>query len=196
MTRRQAQALASVALAAGIVVTDQIIKVAVKTGMYLHQSIKVTNWFHILFTENDGMAFGIEWFDKLFLTIFRIIAVGVLIWYMHRLIKRGTRNSYLTMIALTTAGALGNIIDCIFYGQWFGYAPLFYGKVVDMLYFPIIDTTLPAHFPIWGGRHVIFVRPIFNIADSCITCGAIYLLLFQWKFFAKSEKKENSENNS
>ena len=184
-----------------LLVIDQVVKVLVKTNMTIGQSIHVAgDWFQILFIENNGMAFGLQFgegFGKLALSLCRLALIVMIIVYLCKLLKRpDTPNGVLFGLGAILCGAIGNEIDSIFYGVIFDYAPLFFGKVVDMLYFPIIDTTLPAHFPIWGGRHVIFFRPIFNIADSCITCGAIYLLLFQWKFFAKSEKKENSENNS
>ena len=184
-----------------LLVIDQVVKVLVKTNMTVGQSIHVAgDWFQILFIENNGMAFGLQFgegFGKLALSLCRLALIVVIIVYLCKLLKRpDTPNGVLFGLGAILCGAIGNEIDSIFYGVIFDYAPLFFGKVVDMLYFPIIDTTLPANFPIWGGRHVIFFRPIFNIADSCITCGAIYLLLFQWKFFAKSEKKENSENNS
>ena len=184
-----------------LLVIDQVVKVLVKTNMTIGQSIHVAgDWFQILFIENNGMAFGLQFgegFGKLALSLCRLALIVVIIVYLCKLLKRpDTPNGVLFGLGAILCGAIGNEIDSIFYGVIFDYAPLFFGKVVDMLYFPIIDTTLPANFPIWGGRHVIFFRPIFNIADSCITCGAIYLLLFQWKFFAKSEKKENSENNS
>ena len=184
-----------------LLVIDQVVKVLVKTNMTIGQSIHVAgDWFQILFIENNGMAFGLQFgegFGKLALSLCRLVLIAVIIVYLCKLLKRpDTPNGVLFGLGAILCGAIGNEIDSIFYGVIFDYAPLFFGKVVDMLYFPIIDTTLPANFPIWGGRHVIFFRPIFNIADSCITCGAIYLLLFQWKFFAKSEKKENSENNS
>jgi signal peptidase II len=184
-----------------LLVIDQVVKVLVKTNMTVGQSIHVAgDWFQILFIENNGMAFGLQFgegFGKLALSLCRLALIAVIIVYLCKLLKRpDTPNGVLFGLSAILCGAIGNEIDSIFYGVIFDYAPLFFGKVVDMLYFPIIDTTLPANFPIWGGRHIIFFRPIFNIADSCITCGAIYLLLFQWKFFAKSEKKENSENNS
>lgn len=151
------------------VLADQVFKLYIATHFALGESREVLPFFLLCYVENDGMAFGIEWFDKFFLTLFRIAAVGVLIWYMHRLIRRGNRISYLTMIALTTAGALGNIIDCVFYGRLFGYAPFFYGKVVDMLYFPIITNS---------AGECLFFRPVFNLADSYITVSVIAILIW------------------
>ncbi len=184
-----------------LLVVDQVVKILVKTNMSIGQSIHVAgDWFQILFIENNGMAFGLQFgegFGKLALSLCRLALIAVIIIYLRKLLKRpDTPNGVLFGLAAILCGAIGNEIDSIFYGVVFDYAPLFFGKVVDMLYFPVIDTTLPAGFPIWGGRHIIFFRPIFNIADSCITCGAIYLLLFQWKFFAKAEKIEKTENIS
>jgi signal peptidase II len=194
MTRKQAQTLTSACLAVGIVVIDQVIKVAVKTGMYLHQSIKVTDWFQILFTENRGMAFGMELFDKLFLTSFRIVLTIVLVWYIIRIIKRGVGWGYLVCITMIVAGAAGNIFDCMFYGMIFnnppvpmvaelvpwgtGYGQLMLGRVVDMFYFPLVEWDWPGWMPFFGGEHFIFFSPIFNFADASISCGVIALLLF------------------
>ena len=194
MTRKQSQALTSLAVGIGIIVVDQAIKVAVKTGMYLHQSIKVTDWFQILFTENNGMAFGMEVFSKWFLTSFRIAAVLFLICYICRSIKRGTGWGYLVCLTLITAGAAGNIFDCLFYGMIFtsppapltaelvswgtGYGQLMLGRVVDMFYFPLVEWDWPAWMPLMGGQHFIFFSPIFNFADASISCGVIALILF------------------
>lgn len=190
-----------------LLIVDQVIKILVKTRMSIGQSIHVAgDWFQILFIENNGMAFGLQFgenWGKLVLSLCRLVLIVLIVLYLRKLLKRpGTPRGVLIGLAAILCGAIGNMIDSMFYGLIFSasgpdtvamlggsYAPLFYGKVVDMFYFPIIDTTLPANFPIWGGRHVIFFRPIFNFADSCITCGAIYLLLFQWKFFAKNEKE-------
>ena len=178
-----------------LLILDQVVKILVKTNMSLGQSIPVFgNWFQILFIENNGMAFGLQFgegWGKLALSLCRLVLIVLIIIYMRRLLKKPeTPTGVLVGLAAIHCGAIGNMIDSMFYGIIFDYAPFLYGKVVDMLYFPLIDTTLPANFPIWGGRHIIFFRPIFNIADSCITCGAIYLLIFQWRFFAKSEKVE------
>ena len=176
-----------------LLIIDQVIKILVKTNMSIGQSIHVFgDWFQILFIENNGMAFGLSFgenWGKLLLSLCRLVLIVVIIIYMRRLLKKAdTPAGVLVGLAAILCGAIGNIIDSMFYGIIFDYAPFLYGRVVDMFHFPIIDTTLPANFPVWGGRHIIFFRPIFNFADSCITCGAIYLLLFQWKFFAKSEK--------
>jgi len=172
-----------------LLVLDQVSKILVKTNMHIGESIHVFgDWFQILFIENIGMAFGMHFggnVGKLILGICRIFLAVLIFIYIRKLLKKeDTPTGVLVGLAAIMCGAIGNIIDGVFYGVIFDYAPLFYGKVVDMLYFPLIDTTLPANFPVWGGRHVIFFRPIFNIADSCITCGAVYLILFKWRFFS------------
>lgn len=169
-------------LVAGIVVLavalDQCLKVYIKTHFDLGEAHEITSWFWICFVENNGMAFGIEWFSKLLLTLFRIVAVGLLGWYMHVLIhKQQARTSYIAMIALVTAGALGNIIDCVAYGKIFGYAGWFYGRVVDMLYFPLITNS---------AGECIFFRPVFNLADSCITVAVLLIIIFFRKDLDKS----------
>lgn len=198
-------------IAVVLLVIDQVTKILVKTNMHLGESIPVLgNWFQILFVENKGMAFGMEFggnVGKFLLTFFRIVLVTFLVFYMKKLLKKDTPFGVLVGIMLIMVGALGNIIDCLFYGVLFGpstymqtaefmpdgggYAPFFFGKVVDMLYFPIINTTWPSWVPGVGGKELVFFRPIFNIADSCITCGAFYLIIFKWKFFSSnsSDKK-------
>jgi signal peptidase II len=177
-----------------ILLVDQALKIWIKTHLCLHESIQVTDWFYLYFTENNGMAFGIELFDKLFLTLFRIAAVVALFWYLYRICpKKTTRLGYCVCISLIIAGALGNIIDCLFYGLIFndsigqvavlfpeggGYGSFLYGKVVDMFYFPLIDTNYPNWMPFVGGEHFIFFRPVFNLADSAISVGIVLLLLF------------------
>ena len=176
-------------IVAGIVVLalvlDQWLKLWIATHFSLGESMPITSWFWLCFVENDGMAFGIEWFSKFVLTSFRIVAVGVLCWYMWRLIHiNKARTSYLATIALVTAGAMGNIIDCVFYGKLFGYAGWFYGKVVDMLYFPLITNS---------AGECIFFRPVFNLADSCITVAVILILIFFRKDLDESLKKMESK---
>ena len=180
-----------------LLVIDQVVKILVKTNMTVGQSIPVFGkWFQILFIENNGMAFGLQFgegWGKLALSLCRIVLIALIIIYLRKLLKKpDTPAGVLVGLAAILCGAMGNMIDSMFYGLLFEpHAPFLYGKVVDMLYFPLIDTTLPANFPLWGGRHIIFFRPIFNIADSCITCGAIYLLVFQWKYFAGKAESES-----
>lgn len=193
-----------------LLVIDQVSKILVKTNMHLGESIPVLGqWFHILFIENEGMAFGMSFggeLGKYLLTTFRIILFGVMLYYIRSLLRRDSvPMGVLVGLTAIMVGALGNIIDCMFYGLIFeqstmgtvadlvpmgqGYGKFMLGKVVDMLYFPIINTTLPDWFPINGGEQFIFFRPIFNIADSCITVGALYLILFKWRFFSAESKK-------
>ncbi|MCR5014867.1 MAG: lipoprotein signal peptidase [Bacteroidales bacterium] len=198
-------------LVVALLIIDQVIKLLVKTNMTLGQSIHVFgDWFQIYFIENNGMAFGMQFgghIGKYLLSIFRIVLVGVIIVYINRLLKKPeTPWGVLVGLSAIMCGALGNIVDSLFYGLIFsestftqvaqlfpeggGYAPFLQGRVVDMLYFPLIDTDLPSWVPFWGGRHIIFFRPIFNFADSCITCGAIYLLIFHWRFFSGNREEE------
>ncbi len=174
--------------------------------MYLGQEYKIAgDWFLIHFTENNGMAFGMELFGKKFLSIFRIIVMLGLGWYVNHLVKTKANKIYITAMSLIFAGALGNIIDSIFYGKVFsasefqvaqfmpadgGYAGWLHGKVVDMFYFPLIEGHFPQWFPFWGGEDFLFFRPIFNIADSAITGGVILIILFQSVIF-KDEKMED-----
>ena len=175
-------------------IIDQVIKLSVKLNMHLYESIHITDWFYIYFTENPGMAFGMEIFGKLFLTLFRIIAVGCFVYYLNKIRGKGFPRGYLVCVELIIAGAAGNIIDCVFYGPLFsestpytvsqlvpwgdGYAPLLKGKVVDMFYFPLVEWNWPDWFPWVGGEHFIFFSPIFNFADACISCAVIAILLF------------------
>lgn len=174
-----------------VLTIDQILKIWVKTHMELGQEIPVLgNWFKLLFVENPGMAFG--WMGgggamKAFLSIFRIIAVVALIYLLFRLSKKNPKFGVMFGIALITAGAMGNIVDSVFYGEVFHYAGWLHGKVVDMLYFPIIDIArednswLP-NFLFGPDGHFIFFRPIFNFADAAITFGVFYMIIFQWKW--------------
>ena len=192
-----------------LVVIDQIIKILVKTNMTIGEHFNVIgNWFQIYFIENEGMAFGMKFggqTGKLLLSLFRVVLAGALIYWIRGLLKKAkTPVGVIAGLTLITAGAVGNIIDCQFYGLLFdastytsvasflpeggGYAPFFFGKVVDMFYFPIIDTTFPEWMPLIGGNPFRFFAPVFNFADSCVTCGAFYLIFFQWRFFTKEEK--------
>ena len=196
-----------------LVVIDQIIKIVVKTNMELGQHIYVIgNWFQILFIENEGMAFGMKFggaVGKFLLSFFRIGLFAALCWWISSLVRKsldadgkpalladGSKRvpqGVLIGLTLITAGALGNIIDSLFYGIIFDYA---FGKVVDMFYFPIIDTTWPSWVPFVGGNHFLFFAPVFNFADSCVTVGALYLIFFQYKFFARSDEPEEKIEKS
>lgn len=184
-----------------VLLADQALKVWIKTNMYLGQNIPIFgDWFIIHFTENNGMAFGIEFggeFGKMVLSIFRILAVFAIGWYILYLAKSKAPKGVIVSISLIFAGAIGNIIDSAFYGLLFsetnykiseflpeggGYASFLHGKVVDMLYFPIIDTKFPEWFPFWGNESLVFFRPVFNIADSAITIGVFIILIFQRQY--------------
>ena len=162
-----------IGIVVGALLIDQAIKLYIATHFAIGESREITSWFWLCYVENNGMAFGIEWFSKLALTLFRLVAVGLLGWYISSLIKKQEASTgYITTIAFVIAGALGNIIDCVFYGKLFGYAGWFYGRVVDMFYFPLIHNS---------AGEVLFFRPVFNFADSCITCAVGVILLFYWR---------------
>jgi signal peptidase II len=185
-----------------ILIIDQTLKMWIKTHMILGQEYEILgDWFIIHFTENNGMAFGMEFWGKngkIFLTLFRIIAVIGIAWYMKILIKQNAPKMVSISIALILAGALGNILDSVFYGVIFnesfyqvadlfpqdgGYTTWFQGRVVDMFYFPLLKGHYPSWFPFWANQEFIFFRPVFNIADSAITTGVAYILLFEKSFF-------------
>lgn len=186
-----------------VLLIDQIIKIAVKTNMRIGDDIVITDWFLIRFIENNGMAWGMELGSKLFLSVFRITAVALIIYYIVKLVKAKADRRYIVLISMICAGAFGNIVDSLLYGQIFtestpwsvatltefghGYAAPLMGKVVDMFYFPIIDTMLPEWVPFWGGEHFIFFSPIFNFADASISVGVILILIFFRKELSKIE---------
>ena len=197
-----------------VLIIDQIIKIWVKTSMYWHESIRITDWFYIYFTENNGMAFGMEIFDKLFLTSFRILAAIGIAWLLAKYVKQNYKTGFIVCVALILAGAVGNIIDCVLYGQIFnesthsnlaelvplgeGYANWFHGKVVDMFYFPLFEFDWPQWMPFIGGNHFIFFSPIFNFADAAISCGIIALILFYSKYLndiVEGSSKKAKKNN-
>ena len=177
-----------------LVIIDQIIKIEVKTHMCLGESIKITDWFFISFIENNGMAYGMTFVNKLFLSLMRIVAVYFIGLYMIRILKKKHRTSFIIVLSFIMAGALGNIFDSMFYGLVFnasspyyssylvpfghGYAPFLMGKVVDMFYFPLIVTTYPDWIPFKGGEQFIFFSPVFNFADACISVGVVVMFLF------------------
>lgn len=194
-----------------ILVVDQVVKFLVKTNMQIGEEIPlIGEWCMLHFVENEGFAFGMAFggnAGKIILTLFRLVASAGLLWYLLHIIKKGTRTPLAICLALIVVGAVGNLIDSCFYGLIFnesyytvaqlfppegGYAPLLQGRVVDMFYFPLIDTTLPEGFPIWGGKHFVFFNAIFNVADAAITIGAIWLIVDQL-FFANKKKEDTQE---
>lgn len=202
MKNNISKALLSLIIVLAILIIDQIIKIEIKTTMYYSESIRITDWFYLHFVENSGMAFGIKIIPKTIQSIFRIIFAGVIIWYIAKLIKANYKRGYLVCISLILAGAMGNIIDGIFYGVIFsestysqistfvpigqGYADWLSGKVVDMFYFPLFEFDWPTWMPFVGGNNFIFFSPIFNFADASICCGMFILLLFYAKDFGNS----------
>lgn len=178
----------------GVLLVDQLVKLYIKTNFYLGEEIHVLgDWFRIHFTENYGMAFGLEFggkSGKILLTLFRLVAVGFIGWYIFDLSKKDTNKWYIIAWALILSGALGNIIDSVFYGVIFGYDAWFHGRVVDMFYFPIIQTNIPENWPFWAGEDFEFFRPVFNVADAAISIGFVIILLGQKTFF----KEETTSN--
>lgn len=197
-----------------ILLIDQILKVWIKLNMSLGQEYEIFSWFIIHFVENEGMAFGITFggsYGKLALSLFRIVAVVFIGFFLRHLIQTKAPNGLIVSMSLIMAGAIGNIIDSTIYGVIFsastyaqvatfmpeegGYAPLLYGRVVDMFYFPLIEGTYPEWFPWLGGNTFRFFQPIFNIADSAITIGVASIIIFQRSFFAEPEKEEAKVNS-
>ena len=210
----------TVLLILAILFVDQAIKIAVKTNMCIGMGnhIHITDWFFIEFIENNGMAYGMTFFNKLALSLFRMVAIAVMGWYVYKLLQREHRRGYIVCLSFILAGAAGNLFDSMFYGLIFsestpfevarfvpfgdGYASFLYGKVVDMFYFPIIETTWPQWVPFVGGDEFIFFSPVFNFADACISVGVVVLLLFfrsdmesiyEVFTFGKAKKTTNEE---
>jgi len=199
----------AVGIVLAVLVIDQVIKIWVKTNMMLHEQIEVLSWFKIVFIENNGMAYGMEIGSKLVLSIFRIVAIALLGWYIAQQVKKQARWGYIICLAMIMAGAAGNIFDSMFYGLIFnassefytsyfvpfgtGYAPFLMGKVVDMFYFPLIVTTWPDWVPYVGGNPYVFFSPIFNFADSSISVGVVLLLLFYRKEISEITLKKKDE---
>ena len=194
-----------------ILLVDQAIKIWVKTSMTLHESIHITDWFYITFIENMGMAFGMQLGSKIILSLFRVVAICVLGYYIRNLVRQNARTGYIVCLAMVLAGAAGNLIDCMFYGLIFnesspyylsyfvpfgtGYAPFLMGKVVDMFYFPLIETEWPTWMPFVGGEHFVFFSPVFNFADACISVSVVWLLLFYREEISKITVKKEEEKS-
>lgn len=195
-----------------LLIIDQIIKLYIKTHFCLGESVRVTDWFYIEFVENNGMAWGMSFIGKFWLSLLRLVAICVLFWYLRRIIQRGIhRKLYIYLVALVLTGAIGNMLDSIFYGLIFtassteyvsymvpfgtGYAGVLMGKVVDMFRFPFFTYTWPDWVPFFGGQHGTFFDPVFNFADSCVSVGVISLLLFCRKELEQlgGGKKENEQ---
>lgn len=177
-------------IAIAVVVIDQIIKIWIKTTFTLGEDHEIFSWFHLTFVENNGMAFGWHLGSKLFLTLFRIIFVAGIIWYILKLRKiEGLKRGYIVCVGLVLAGAVGNIIDCVFYGVVFGDAALLHGRVVDMFYFPLFSFDWPEWIPFIGGTHFEFFKPVFNFADAAISVGVLAILFFYSKQLGMSFDK-------
>lgn len=206
-------------IVAAVLIVDQTVKIYVKTHFYLGEGVEVFPWFQIKFIENNGMAFGLELWNKIFLTLGRLVAVALFIWFILKVKSMpGLRRGFMVAVALVTAGAAGNIIDCVFYGEIFnnpfppevatmfpiggGYANWFEGKVVDMLYFPFFDFYWPDWMPIVGGKYYEFFAYIFNVADASICVGVALLIFFYSKDVSRAyayvggdeEKSENKKD--
>jgi signal peptidase II len=208
----------AILLILSVLILDQVFKIVIKTSMSIGEEIHVIgDWFILHFTENNGMAFGLDLpgnNGKTFLTIFRLLAITGIGFYLRYLVRHRAHNWLILSVALILAGAAGNIVDSLFYGVLFndswgrvaslfpdggGYAPFLQGKVVDMLYFPIIRGTWPDWFPWWGGSSLVFFRPVFNIADSSITIGVAIILIWQKRFFSEEiipDRKTKETGNS
>ncbi len=214
MKSKRSKRMVAIAVVVVVLLIDQLSKIWIKTHMGLYDTIHVADWFKIYFVENPGMAFGIEAGSKLFLSLFRIVAVVFIIIYIGRLVKQPYTTGFIACISLILAGATGNILDSIFYGVIFeasypghvasfvpwgeGYASFLHGKVVDMLYFPLFSGTFPEWVPVVGGSEFLFFRFIFNVADSAITVGVILLLLFyrktlSYSLLSKSEREKHEK---
>jgi len=210
ITKAQKQRITAVVVVLLILFCDQFIKYLVKTNMTLYESIPMAdNWAILYFTENKGMAFGVDFIGTFFLCLLRISAVVFLGYYLNKAVQKKAPTGLIVCLSLVLAGAAGNIFDNVFYGLIYtestpyavsslvpfglGYGQLFSGRVVDMFYFPIIETTWPHWIPLWGGDRFVFFSPIFNFADSAITCGGFAAVIFYHKTFSKYLSKGNTK---
>lgn len=196
MKRWNKFSIVSVIIVVCLVVIDQILKIWIKSNMELGEMNPVLGrWFYLYFIENEGMAFGISFgaqFGKILLTLIRVAVVSFLIYYLAKMIKTHKIDwIVLLSFSLIIAGALGNIIDCLFYGLIYNYAPFLQGNVVDMFYFQLFK--IPDWFPLWGGHH--FFPAIFNVADSCVTIGVLLVIIFNKRFFNTKEQNEDLPEN-
>lgn len=210
--KRKQQYIILSAIAASLIIIDQIVKIYVKTHMYMGEDIPlIGEWCRLHFVENQGFAFGMSFggkIGKIGLSLFRLLAAGGILWFILHSIKKGTRTPFVICLSLILVGAVGNIIDSCFYGLIFnesiynlaqlfpaegGYAPFLQGRVVDMFYFPIIDSTWPEWVPIKGGQPLVFFNAIFNVADAAITVGAIWLIIDQLFFSTKKSEETETE---
>lgn len=210
MLRKLSRGQIAVIIAALVILIDQASKIWIKTHFYWGEDMEIFSWFHLKFIQNNGMAFGMEFGSKLFLSLFRIIVVGFLIWYLIKLSRSKTvKKGYVACLALITAGAGGNIVDCLFYGEIFnnpyppevahfvswgdGYAGLFHGMVVDMLYFPLFSFVWPDWVPFVGGEAFSFFDPVFNFADACICIGIAWLIIGYYKYLGGNSEALKTE---
>ena len=214
-TKGRRMAFIAWAIVVSVIIADQALKIWIKTHFYLNEDYEIAPWFHIHFIQNNGMAFGLEFFNKYILTFFRLALFSFLVWYIRRLCHEArVPTGYLVCIALIAAGAFGNIIDCVFYGEIFtnpypprvaefvpwgeGYGSIFQGLVVDMFYFPLFSFHWPQWIPVIGGQLCSFFDPVFNIADAAISVGMASILVFYFKLLEHSlddEPKKGSHNS-
>ncbi len=214
LTRSQRMSIIAWAVILFIIIADQWLKIWIKTNFYLNEDYEIFSWFHIHFIQNNGMAFGLELFSKYVLTFFRIGLFGFLVWYLWRLCQSArVPYGYLVCISMIAAGAFGNIIDCVFYGEIFtnpyapavaqfvpwgeGYGNLFQGLVVDMFYFPLFSFNWPEWIPFVGGERFSFFDPVFNVADAAISVGIFTLIIFYYNRLETSfDGKDKSANKT
>lgn len=207
----KSKSILAIAVILVTIILDQLIKIIIKTSFHYGESVRITDWFYLTFIENNGMAFGMQVMPKAVQTIMRLVFSGFILWYIMKLVKAKYKNGYITCISLIFAGAIGNVIDSIFYGAIFsestyssvatfvsageGYADWLYGRVVDMFYFPLFEFDWPSWIPFVGSNHFIFFSPVFNLADAAISCGTIALLIFYLKTFGESFSLFIKNNN-